>query len=99
MRPLPTTFKGRGPQKGFTFSQVTRNERFAVYHKTKGPDKTPSWEVIRIQKNKERSMGGAPIPAMESFPSPESWGTQGWTHINEKGALDRFNQLSLSMES
>lgn len=94
MKPLPLTFTGTGPQKGFEFKQLARNNRYAVYVKQK-PHGTPTWEVIEIQKRKEWVIAGKTLPAKESFPSPEEWGVKGWSDMTFEDAMDRYNRLSL----
>src|SRR6516165_5658976 len=58
------------------------------------------FEVIKLQQNRERTIGDRILEASESYPSEESWGTYGFTYRTvdkpERGgwtALPRFESL------
>jgi len=77
MKILATTFR----KDSFDFTQVRREGRLAIYHKTKP---TGAFEVVVIQTYKARTFPshmhngiikpGHSIEAGEAMPSSESWG-------------------------
>lgn len=84
MEKLAECFK----QKGFRFTQLERNNDYAVYLKENDvPIDSDSYyfsyEVIQIKKQKAStvSIGGKEInyPAKEVYPGDKSWGASGWT--------------------
>lgn len=80
MNPLPTQFDGRADQKGFQFSQIKREGDVALFEKRKPGWLKPKYEVVIVQKCPERTWpNGLTTPAHEIMPSPEEWGTLGWS--------------------
>jgi hypothetical protein len=53
----------------------------------------PSFEVIRLRRNKAREIFGKQIPACESIPPSEAWGCEGWTFGDAKSARQKFKVL------
>jgi len=76
---------------GFDHCQLKRNERAAIYRRTKG--KTAHFEVIRIRRLPVREIQGVTLPAGESYPGSEKWGCLGWTYTEIEGAEARFATL------
>lgn len=93
MKPLPATFEGRGDQRGFTFQQVIREGNVAIFQKTKPGTSVRTFELIKIRQNKARTMGGAFIPPMESYPHSGSWGEMGWSYPDLETAQTHFLSL------
>lgn len=86
--------------KGFTYRQVTRDGNVAIYSQHDHPSSKPgAYEVIIIQSHDGYEIGGAHIPAAESFPSTSAWGSKGWTfscHLYPNAlqlALDKMGQV------
>jgi hypothetical protein len=90
--PLPTRFDSRG----FHYSQIARNNMFAIYSQGWNGIKNPNiaYEVVRIQGCPEQIMFGKLVPAHEAFPSPEQWGSQAWTFTSEEKARAKFQELA-----
>jgi len=87
MKPLDTVFR----MDGFDFQQIDRQGDIATFRKTKG--KIESFEVVIVQKNKEFQIGGKTIPAHESMPRSELWGTAGWSYVSKPDAFERVQRL------
>ncbi len=92
MTPLPKTFDGRKDQKGWTFHLLMRDEKHALLRKEKGRIET--WEVVKIRKDKDYTIAGVLIPAHEAMPSPETWGTDGWSMRTLDDAKTKFKSLT-----
>lgn len=92
MKPLPLTFVGRGPQKGWNFTLIERDGLHAVYRKEK--EGHESYEVIIVKRCPEYKLGDSVIEAHEAFPSPEEWGIKGWTCQTRQEALNKMRNLS-----
>lgn len=92
MNPLPTTFTA----KRFEFTQLVRNESWAVYRKRlpTWPEGTFSWEVIHIGRQKETQWKDVTFPARETYPGDELFGVRGWTHMSEAAAMADFRMRS-----
>jgi hypothetical protein len=90
MTPLKTQFK----KHTFTFEQLKRHGKVALFKKTSqaGID---SFEVVVVQENQDRTIGGNFIAAHESLPPSESWGTYGWSYNDEDRANRKYRELSL----
>lgn len=87
MKPLEPKFKSGG----FEFQQLKRTGDVAIFQKgTPTFDRQSSFEVVRIQKHKEREIAGVLIPEREAMPSNESWGKEGWSYPTLAAANERF---------
>lgn len=92
MKPLEPIFH----KLGFRFEQLYRQDDVAMFKKTRLLDNdTPSnqnvsFEVIRVQKYPTYSIANVEIPAHESFPSSDAWGSLGKTFTNEEKAFDEM---------
>jgi hypothetical protein len=60
-----------------------------VHHKTHDA----GFEVIVIGRHDGYELGGNKIEPAETFPSPEQWGTRGWTYTTLLDAETRFASL------
>lgn len=65
-------------KNGFIYRQVWRNDACAIYEQFKD-GKSWGYEVFKVKTHKGYTIGGNDIPAGESFPSNESFGTIAWT--------------------
>lgn len=88
MIPLPKTFT----KKGWDFEVVHRQGDIAMVRKSKqGLTRLiESWEVVKIQKHRERTVDGRVLAASESMPSDESWGNYGWTYLTREEAWKAY---------
>lgn len=86
-------------KSGFRFRQIIRENQFAIFHKValKGGAHATTFdagfEVVVIANHPAYEMGGVQIPAGEAFPSPEQWGSRGWTYTNLLAAEQKFESL------
>jgi hypothetical protein len=99
MRQLPEEFKGKGSQKGWDFTLVSRNGKYAIYEKRS--ESIVYYEVVIIRVRKAASVkypNGTVVeyPEMESYPRDEDFGTYGWTYGYLDAAQAKFNNLSKS---
>ena len=67
-------------KNGYDFNLVSRNGDVAIYSQhDKETGQLLYYEVFIVQKNKERTIAGNIIPASESSPANEQWGSEGYT--------------------
>jgi len=81
--PLPTSFDGRGGQKGFHFTLLDRQGDLALFKKHKQGHVSPFYELVVVQYQNEYEIGGRTVEARECLPSSEQWGVYGWTLLTE----------------
>ena len=75
-KPLGVEYK----KNGFNHTQLFREGDVAIFHKVHiDPIYDAGFEVVVISRHEEYEMGGNKIEAAEAYPSPEMWGTRGWT--------------------
>ena len=72
---------------GDILRQIKRSGLVAIYSRGN------SFKVIVIQQNKEWAMNGNVIPASESYPSSEMWGSKGFTCMDRDAAERKFAEL------
>lgn len=97
MKTLAASFR----RNGFDFKQVVRNQRFAIYQKSK-PGAEPGailtgWEVIEIQRVPEdRALPNGDISRKgdEFYPHGELWGPKAWTFRSVTAAWAKFKTLT-----
>lgn len=88
--PLETEFR----HDRFRFSLVKREGDVAMFSKIHDGGRRESFEVVLVQHHaSNRWPNGDISPAREAMPSPESWGTLGWSYPTRLLAERRFNQL------
>jgi len=87
MKPLATTFT----RSGWTFKQLAREGRIAVYVKRQGSFHT--WEVIKIAQKGECIFKGRHLEAREVYPPSESWGVKGWACQSKQRAYRKMDEL------
>ena len=88
--PLPTRFNW----DGFTHQQLLRSADVVLLEKTKPTHSLRHYEVAVIQHCPERTWpDGHVTPPHEAMPSPESWGTYGWSFSDLDRARAKFSEL------
>ncbi len=88
MKTLPLEFtKG-----GFQCRQLARSGRAAIYEQTK--DEMVAYEVVVIRNHNGRVIAGQAIPPSEYMPSPEEWGSKGWTYTDKRVAWAAYLGLA-----
>ncbi len=89
MIPLVTSFRS----KGFDFVQIAREERHAIFRKTKPGYNFEVFEVVVIQQMAEHTWpNGHFTPAHECMPGNEVWGSKGWTCQTQERAWEKFRE-------
>lgn len=88
IKALPAEFE----KLGFTFQQIDRKGRIAIFERFKGT-LPHHFEVVIITDGKAYEIAGNKIPAAELYPSSEQWGKKGWTYAEKQDAMDKFNAL------
>lgn len=94
MKILQQKFK----KNGFDFVQLKRHNNIVIYKKTKSKTKIENWEVCYVQSHenytlKDKKGNEVELLAAESLPSSNTWGTLGWSYMNEKEAFKKFDEL------
>ncbi len=86
-KPLPEVYR----KNSFTYTLLHRTERVALYEQAdeNGP---VAFEVCRVLRHDDRTIGGNELPPAEFLPSTEQWGSQGWTLPALQAAMQRFNE-------
>ena len=77
MKPLPPQFR----HDGFDFRVLEREGGVVLLSKTKPHYTRLHFEVCIVRRCPERTIVGKLIPARECLPTPEHWGTYGWTRL------------------
>ena len=85
---LPKEFEAEGWQ----FSQIKREKDVALYSKTK--DKFKTYELIIVQYYESYQIVDNFVPAKQSWPSDESFGTLAWAYTTLEDAEKRFLSLT-----
>ena len=76
-KPLPSTFKGRGSQRDFSFTLIKREGDVAIYEKVNQDLRYQ--EVVVVRKHDGRTMpGGVKVEPSEFYPSDDTFGLYGW---------------------
>jgi hypothetical protein len=87
MKTLPESFRS----DGFHFQMVARCGDVALFAKTAVHHTIPGFEVVLVRKRETVIFpNGRTTPEHEAMPSPEQWGTYGWTPGTWRMALDMF---------
>jgi hypothetical protein len=90
MKTLPKTINS----KGFTYVQIAREGKKAIYRQDKEGYTSSSFETIKIGSHNGYELNGTKIPASETYPSSSLWGIQGWTFSSLEDAKKKFKRLS-----
>lgn len=94
MTPIPTEFEGTRDQRGFKFKLLKRTGDICLFEKQK--NRATTYEVVILRKVAEKTFpNGITTPAHESMPSPEEWGTSGWSYPILEKAEQKFWSIAL----
>ena len=96
---VKTEYAGRGPQKGYNFTQLERREApeggsfscVCLYSKENGAE--PCYEVVKVRRRKKDRLAFGRCIAKEGdeyLPSKEEWGTYGFTYVTLKEAKEKY---------
>jgi hypothetical protein len=88
-KPVPATFT----KKGFTYRQLRREGRKAIFEQTKPGSSLTNYEVVKIGKHNGYIMGGVTIAPAETYPGSSLWGITAWTCCSLEDAMQRFEAL------
>jgi hypothetical protein len=87
---IPTTFK----KKGFTYTQLKRDGKKAIFQQTRMGSSLNNYEVVKIGKHNGYVMGGVFIEPSETYPGSSLWGITAWTCTSIDDAETRYSQLT-----
>jgi hypothetical protein len=94
MRTLLKEFNGRRDTAGWTFRQVKRSTKFAIFERTRGED--VSYEVIRIRKFRKDTWAFGRLLGRvgdEYYPYSSEWGKYGWSFLSRDAAEKKYRGL------
>lgn len=82
-------------KKGFNFTRLWRDEKFALYRLDNTDTKDFFYEFIRIRRAVEAEFHGIILPEQENYPTDKSWGGHGWTYrkLDNKAFLHIVNKF------
>ena len=86
---IPTSFK----KKGFTYNQLKREGKKAIYQQTRAGSSLNNYEVVKIGRHNGYSMGGSFIEPSETYPGSSLWGITAWTCCSIDEAMRRYDAL------
>lgn len=89
--PEPTIVSTSFNKNGFHYTQVWRDENYAIY-KQGGC----AWELVRIRRHKKDINwgGGKVTPAgSEYLPNDNEWGSHGWTLHTKERAFEKLQEV------
>jgi len=85
-------------KNGFEHTQLFRDGDVAIFHKVHlNPHFDAGFETVVISRHDGYEMGGVQIEPAECYPSPEMWGTRGWTFTNLLAARIKFTNLLMGV--
>ena len=91
METLATHF-GQGE---FTYDQIEREAEFAIYSQTHTASGIIRYEGIRIRIRRSHTWpNGSTTDEHEAYPSPESWGRDGFTFYTLAAAQAHLHRLA-----
>jgi hypothetical protein len=89
-KPLPTSHT----KLGFEHTQLFREGDIAIFHKVHlDPHYDAGFETVVISRHNGYEIAGNVVEPAECYPSPEMWGTRGWTFTNLLAARTKFAKL------
>lgn len=93
-RPLPQKLVRDGIEVEQKWRGLTQSGKpVAIYGPPQG---CGDWfDVIYIQQRAAEKIRGKDYPARESYPSAESWGTEGWSPIGWAAAVGRLKAMGV----
>jgi hypothetical protein len=80
-------------KKGYTYTQVYREGKLAIYKQQK--HERCFYEAIRIKSHNGYTLGGAYIAPAETYPSSSVWGIDGFTYHTVEEAHKRLEKMKL----
>jgi len=86
---IPTSFK----KKGFTYTQLKREGKKAIFEQTRTGSTIHNYEVVKIGRHNGYIMGGVAIEPAETYPGSSLWGITGWTCCSLEQATKRYDNL------
>lgn len=90
MKSLPTVIE----QRQFTYKQLERHGRCAIYTQTHNASGVIRYEVIHIHISHQRVLpSGEVLPEQETYPHTNLWGQQAWTFFDLTSAQKKFQEL------
>jgi hypothetical protein len=87
---IPTAFK----KKGFTYTQLKREGKRAIFEQTRTGSAIHNYEVVKIGRHNGYTMGGMAIEPAETYPGSSLWGITGWTCTSIDEAMKRYEGLN-----
>jgi hypothetical protein len=90
-KPLQKEFR----RDGFTYRQIARERRAAIYEQTWNGYSDPSvcYEVVRIREREAFEIDGRLVEPAEVYPNSEVWGVDGFTLTDKDGAFAKQREL------
>ena len=90
MKQLPIQFT----KQGFNHEQVRREGDVAIYRRAPASGAYQHhFEVVRIESHNGYTIAGVHCPPSETYPTPEQWGSRGWTYNDAESANAKFSEL------
>ena len=91
-KPIDNEFFGRG----FIHRLIKRQGMVALFERwhRELPDGLHHFEVVRLRNSDAYVVAGVTIPAQETYPSSESWGTDGFTYSTRVHAEAKFASIA-----
>ncbi len=86
---IPTQFK----KKGFTYTQLKREGKRAIFQQTRPDSSLNNYEVVKIGRHNGYVMGGMNIEPAETYPGSSLWGITAWTCSSLDAAMTRYDAL------
>jgi len=86
---IPAQFK----KKGFTYTQLKREGKKAIFQQTRMGSSLNNYEVVKIGRHNGYTMGGVAIAPAETYPGSSLWGITAWTCCSLDAAMQRYDAL------
>ena len=89
--PLQKEFR----RDGFTYRQIAREGRAAIYEQTWNGCSDPSvcYEVVRIRRRGDFQIDGRLVEPAEVYPNSETWGVDGFTLTDKDAVFAKQREL------
>jgi hypothetical protein len=91
--------EGGFAQDPLTYKQIARNDRFAIYERSRD-GKVKDFELIKIQvekKGKQYKFPNGTVKTLEDdkekYASSSQWGNYGWSFYNKTAAVNRMEEM------
>jgi len=91
-KPLQKEFR----RDGFTYRQIAREGRAAIYEQTWNGCFDPSicYEVVRIRRRDGFKIDGRFVEPAEIYPKAEAWGMDGFTFTDKDAAFAKLREIT-----